>query len=122
MEQEIIENDSKEQYTKKNKWKKTNISCFIGSLILVQLASSIWNWLVNLDEYTIGLSMLFLFPAFVAIFCLVLMQLAIVAAVFVFMSMKNIIKEYNEKKKMWVIILGIEIILYVIYILSWFVI
>ena len=107
---------------KNNKWKKVHIMCFVSSFILIQLAFNIWNWLINLDEYTLGISMIFLFPLLVVLFCLMLMLLGIVATVFVFISMRNIIKEYKENKKVVYIILGIEIILYVIYILNCFVI
>lgn len=125
MEEDTIQNNNKKESEKKNpltKWKKINIVCFIGSFILIQLASNIWNWLVNIDEYTLAFSMFLLFPIFVAMFCLALLQFGIVAAVFVFVSMRNIIKECKESKKIAYIVLSIEIILYVIYILNWFVI
>lgn len=124
MKQEIEKNDNKDCLNKKTstKWKIINIFCFIGSFILIQSSSNIWNWLVNMDEYTLGISMIFLFPLLVAMFCLVLLQFGITAAIFVFISMRNIIKECKENKKIAYIILSIEIILYVIYILNWFVI
>ena len=78
--------------------------------------------LVNMNEYTLAFSMFLLFPIFAALFCLALINFGITCAIFVFISMWNIIKECNDRNRIIYIIFGVEIILYVIYILNLFVI
>ena len=71
-----------------------------------------------MDEYTLGLSMIFGIPIFMIIIAYGAIVLGIATLVIAFVSMRKIIKQYKDNKKLPYIICIVEILVYIICILK----
>ena len=92
-----------------------NIFLFFLTIIFFNISMSVFGYLFNLDEYTLGITMIFLWPFFVFTFGCFMMGMAITTLVFEIISISKIIRE--SKNKGFKVIVILEICSYVIYLL-----
>lgn len=116
---EIIDNKTIGKDKKNtNKWYIINLVSFLISFNSLKIGINSYRYLSNMDEYTFGISMIFLVPLFIFLFSIFMLILSITSIIFEGISIKEIIK--SNKNIIWKIIGIIEISIYVYYVLNIF--
>lgn len=115
MQENNIDNkqeNNKQKEKSINMWYVINIILFISSFLTYKLGSNAFNYLFNMNEYEMGIGMIFLLPIWIFLFGGLMIVLSIASFVFEILSINQIIKKGNLLFK---IINLIEIICYVVF-------
>ena len=85
--------ESKNAMILEKKWYIVNIILFFVSIIFLKLGINAIKYLVNADEYTLGIGMIFFIPIFVLLFGMFTIGVGITSLVFEIISMKKILTQ-----------------------------
>ena len=106
-----LNNDIEKERKEYKKWMIINVSTFIISILALIVSTYTIKYLLGMDEYELGLSMIFLFPIILIIIGIYAVQIGILTFITTIISMLKIAKK-NEK-----ILVVVEILLYFFWII-----
>ena len=118
-------NEIKKKENKKSNltwWNIINIVCFIIPFIALPIGGELLKALFTMDEYALGIGMIFLIPLYMLVIGIGAIFIGIVSLITTIISMVMIVKDYENNKKIPYIAFMIELLIFVVFILIKFII